>query len=117
VPSTRPLAENAQRKARPLTMPVLAIGGQASYGERVAGAMAPIAGNVQGAVIPGAGHWVAEEAPDEMLAALTAFLAPYRAGADPGSVARCRVTLDVPTKFDQPLRGTWTAPEDRLAGR
>jgi hypothetical protein len=27
---------------------------------------------------PGAGHWVAEQAPEEMLAALTKFLAPYR---------------------------------------
>jgi pimeloyl-ACP methyl ester carboxylesterase len=33
---------------------------------------------VQGVVIAGAGHWVAEQAPDELLAALTAFLAPYR---------------------------------------
>jgi pimeloyl-ACP methyl ester carboxylesterase len=30
---------------------------------------------------PGAGHWVAEQAPEEMLAALTAFLATYRVGA------------------------------------
>ena len=29
---------------------------------------------------PGAGRWLAEEAPEEMLAALTAFLAPYREG-------------------------------------
>jgi hypothetical protein len=29
-------------------------------------------------VIPGAGHWVAEQAPEELLAALTTFLAPYR---------------------------------------
>jgi pimeloyl-ACP methyl ester carboxylesterase len=28
---------------------------------------------------PGAGHWVAEQAPDQVLTALTAFLAPYRA--------------------------------------
>jgi pimeloyl-ACP methyl ester carboxylesterase len=30
---------------------------------------------VQIVVIPGVGHWVAEQAPEEMLAALTAFLA------------------------------------------
>ena len=30
---------------------------------------------------PGAGHWVAEQAPEEMVAALTEFLAPYRDGA------------------------------------
>ena len=29
---------------------------------------------------PDTGHWVAEQAPEEMLAALTAFLAPYRDG-------------------------------------
>jgi pimeloyl-ACP methyl ester carboxylesterase len=31
--------------------------------------------DVQSVVIPGTGHWVAEEAPEELL---TAFLAPYR---------------------------------------
>jgi len=29
---------------------------------------------------PGSGHWVAEEAPEEMLAALMEFLASYREG-------------------------------------
>jgi pimeloyl-ACP methyl ester carboxylesterase len=38
------------------------------------------ADDVHSVVIPGTGHWVAEQAPDEMLAALTAFLAPYRDG-------------------------------------
>ncbi len=36
--------------------------------------------DVQIVVIAGVGHWVAEQAPDEMLAALAAFLAPYRDG-------------------------------------
>ncbi len=57
-------------------MPVLAIGGEASYGEHVGEAMKLLADDVQSLVIPGTGHWVAENAPDEMLAALTAFLAP-----------------------------------------
>jgi hypothetical protein len=35
----------------------------------------------------GNGHWVAEEAPDDLLAALTPFLAPYRAGTVEGGVA------------------------------
>ena len=72
------VAQNEQRKTRPLTMPVLAIGGAASYGEHVEDAMKLVADDVQGVVIPDTGHWVAEEAPDEMRAALTAFLAPYR---------------------------------------
>jgi pimeloyl-ACP methyl ester carboxylesterase len=75
------LAQNAQRKSRPLTMPVLAIGGAASWGDRVGEAMKPLADDVRSVVIASAGHWVAEEAPEEMLAALTAFLAPDRDGA------------------------------------
>ena len=38
------------------------------------------AADVQTVVIPGAGHWVAEEAPEELLTALTEFLAPCRDG-------------------------------------
>ena len=75
------IAQDQQRKSRRLTMPVLAIGGQASFGEHVGDAMKLVADDVQSVVIPGTGHFVAEEAPDELLAALTAFLAPYRDGA------------------------------------
>lgn len=32
-------------------------------------------------IIPATGHFHAEESPDETLAALTSFLAPYRDGA------------------------------------
>jgi hypothetical protein len=39
------------------------------------------ADDVQTVVIPDAAHWVAEQAPEEVLAALTAFLAPYRDAA------------------------------------
>jgi pimeloyl-ACP methyl ester carboxylesterase len=72
------LAQNEQRKSRPLTMPVLAIGGAESWGEEAGNGMKPAADDVQTVVIPGAGHWVAEQAPEEMVAALTEFLAPYR---------------------------------------
>jgi pimeloyl-ACP methyl ester carboxylesterase len=36
------------------------------------------ADDVQGLVIPGVGHFVAEEAPDDMAAALNDFLTSYR---------------------------------------
>jgi pimeloyl-ACP methyl ester carboxylesterase len=72
------LAQNEQRKSRPLTMPVLAIGGAESWGEEAGNGMKPAADDVQSVVIPGAGHWVAEQAPEEMVAVLTEFLAPYR---------------------------------------
>jgi pimeloyl-ACP methyl ester carboxylesterase len=74
------LAQNEKRKARRLPMPVLAIGGAASYGDHVGGAMKNLADAVQSVVISGAGHWIAEENPGELLAALDTFLAPYRVG-------------------------------------
>lgn len=75
------MAQNAERAKRPLTMPVLGIGGETSHAEEVGNAMKSLANDVQSAVIPGAGHWFAEEAPEETVAALTAFLAPNRVGA------------------------------------
>jgi pimeloyl-ACP methyl ester carboxylesterase len=72
------MAQNAERAKRPLTMPVLGIGGETSEAGSVGNAMKALANDVQSAVIPGAGHWFAEEAPEETVAALTAFLAPYR---------------------------------------
>jgi pimeloyl-ACP methyl ester carboxylesterase len=72
------IAQNQQRKNQRLTLPVLAIGGQYSLGEQVADTMKLGADDVQPLVVPGCAHWVPEETPDETLAALTAFLAPYR---------------------------------------
>ena len=73
------IAQNQQRQARRLTQPVLAVGGAESSGETVGKTMQLVADDVQTLVIPGSGHWVAEQAPGDLLAALTTFLAPYRA--------------------------------------
>ena len=73
------IAQDQQRKTRRLALPVLAIGGEASFGSHVAEAVQAVADDVRGIVIPGVGHFVAEEAPEEMLAALSGFLAPYSA--------------------------------------
>ena len=72
------LAQNDERASRPLPMPVLAIGGEQSYGAHVGEAMQHLGNDVQGVVIDGAGHWIAEQAPEPLLAALTPFLVPYR---------------------------------------
>jgi len=74
------IAQNQQRMQRRLTLPILAIGGAYSLGDQVAGTMKLAADDVQALVVPGCAHWVAEETPEETLAALTAFLAPYRGG-------------------------------------
>jgi pimeloyl-ACP methyl ester carboxylesterase len=82
------IAQNQQRMQRRLTLPVLAIGGGESAGEGPGNTMKLAADDVQAIVIPGCGHWVAEQAPDELLAALTAFLAPYRETAAGTQAAR-----------------------------
>jgi pimeloyl-ACP methyl ester carboxylesterase len=69
-------AQNAERKNRRLQMPVLAIGGEESGMEGVEATMKLVADDVQGVVLAGAAHWVAEQAPKELLVALTEFLAP-----------------------------------------
>ena len=77
-----PEPEPAVRQATKLTIPVLGIGGVNSWGDCVGHGMEPTATDVTTAVLPG-GHWVAEQAPTELLA-LTEFLAPYRAASPKG---------------------------------
>jgi pimeloyl-ACP methyl ester carboxylesterase len=74
-------AQNEERKTRRLTMPVLAMGGAESLGAMAAATMKLTADDVQTLVIPGIGHWLAEQAPDEMVTALTEFLSPNREAA------------------------------------
>jgi pimeloyl-ACP methyl ester carboxylesterase len=77
-------AQNLERKARRLAMPVLAMGGAESSGTMAADTMKLVADDVQTLVIPGIGHWLAEQAPRELVAALTEFLAPYRDASPSG---------------------------------
>lgn len=74
---TASAAQNEQRKAQPLPMPILALGGAESLGEMIVDTLRLAAHDVEGVILP-AGHWLAEQAPDEMLAAITSFLKPYR---------------------------------------
>jgi len=74
-------AQNIERLTRRLPMPVLAMGGAESSGSMVEETMRVTADDVQGHVFPGVGHWLAEQAPDELVTVLTEFLAPYRDGA------------------------------------
>ena len=47
-----------------------------------------VADDVQAVVIRDTGHFLAEESPDELLAALTPPLAPYRDGSAAAQAAR-----------------------------
>ncbi|HSY83143.1 MAG TPA: alpha/beta hydrolase [Gemmatimonadaceae bacterium] len=57
-----------------LATPVLAIGGEKSYGSGLADVARAAFTNVQGAVIPDAGHWLMEEQPQAVIAAVRPFL-------------------------------------------
>ena len=59
-------------------MPVLAIGGETSYGDHVAEAMKPSPRTCRAWSSPAPATGSPRRRPSEMLAALTAFLAPYR---------------------------------------
>src|ERR1700689_3577593 len=55
-------------RARKLTMPVLAVGGEKSFGPLQAVIMRNVATNVQEAVVGGSGHWLMEERSAETVA-------------------------------------------------
>src|SRR5258708_6876349 len=57
-----------------LTMPVLAVGGEKSFGATEAIVMRNAATNVREAVVPGAGHWLREESPTFTIALIQDFL-------------------------------------------
>lgn len=67
--------DNKTAMATKLAMPVLAIGGEKSFGGNEAVVMRNAASNVTELVVPGAGHWLMEEAPTAVIAAVRAFLA------------------------------------------
>jgi pimeloyl-ACP methyl ester carboxylesterase len=57
-----------------LTIPVLALGGEKSYGAGMATELEFVATNVKGGVIPASGHWVMEENPDATTKLVVGFL-------------------------------------------
>lgn len=65
---------NRARAVPRITMPVLALGGEWGIGNLPAEQLRQVADDVTGGVVPGAGHWVAEQHPQELLARLSPFL-------------------------------------------
>lgn len=66
--------DNKTSLATKLTMPVLAIGGEKSFGANEAIVMRNAADHVTELVVPNAGHWLMEEAPDTTIAAVRNFI-------------------------------------------
>jgi pimeloyl-ACP methyl ester carboxylesterase len=61
--------------AAKLTMPILAVGAEKSFGAAQAEDMRFVATNVSGAIVPGSGHWVMEENPSATTKLVLDFLA------------------------------------------
>ena len=57
-----------------LTMPVLAVGGEHSFGPMMATVMRFAATDVQEAIVPGSGHWIMEENPTATVEMVRGFL-------------------------------------------
>jgi pimeloyl-ACP methyl ester carboxylesterase len=58
-----------------LTMPVLAIGAEKSFGAGMADELRFVASNVSGGIVPNSGHWIMEENPQATIKIVTEFLA------------------------------------------
>ena len=67
-------ADNKIFELTKLTMPVLAVGGEKSFGPLQAVIMRHVATNVQEAVVAGSGHWLMEEKPAYTVALIRTFL-------------------------------------------
>ncbi len=61
-------------KGGKLTMPVLAVGGEKSFGPMMATVMRFAASDVTEGIIPNSGHWIMEENPDATIEMVTTFL-------------------------------------------
>lgn len=57
-----------------LTMPILALGGEKSFGPQMADIMRAAGTDVTGAIVPGSGHWIMEENPTATTTLVRDFL-------------------------------------------
>lgn len=69
--------DSAPLKERPLAMPVLAVGGASHVGPMLRQLWGPVATRLETAVIPAAGHWLAEENAADTAAALMSFFGQH----------------------------------------
>ena len=58
-----------------ISMPVLAVGGEKSFGSAMADDVRFVAGDVTVGIIPASGHWIMEENPEATIQLVSAFLA------------------------------------------
>ena len=67
------LEQNREHANVKLPMPVLALGGEFSFGSAALTSMKSLATDVRGGIVPFSGHWIPEERPDFLIKELTTF--------------------------------------------
>jgi pimeloyl-ACP methyl ester carboxylesterase len=67
------LEQNREHANVKLPMPVLALGGEYSFGNAALTSMKSLATDVRGGIVPFSGHWIAEEQPEFLLEQLSSF--------------------------------------------
>ena len=67
------LEQNREHANVKLPMPVLALGGEYSFGSAALDSMQSLATDVRGGVVPFSGHWIAEEQPEYLIEQLLSF--------------------------------------------
>ena len=73
--NTRDVADNKVFQAKgKLTMPILALGAEKSFGPMQADIMREVGSSVEGGIVKNSGHWIMEEQPDQTVALIRAFL-------------------------------------------
>jgi pimeloyl-ACP methyl ester carboxylesterase len=73
--NTKDVADNKAFQTRgKLTMPILALGAEKSFGTMQAAVMREVGANVEGGIITNSGHWIMEEQPDQTVQLIRAFL-------------------------------------------
>src|SRR4029077_5611839 len=90
-----------------LPMPVLAVGGEKSFGSLQAEIMRHVATNVREAVVAGSGHWLMEERPAYTVTLVRSFIdtpqvAAPMVASSAGHVGERRLT---PSEYESPQHG------------
>jgi pimeloyl-ACP methyl ester carboxylesterase len=67
------LEQNREHANVKLSMPVLALGGEYSFGNAALTSMKSLATDVRGGIVPLSGHWIAEEQPEFLIKELAKF--------------------------------------------
>jgi pimeloyl-ACP methyl ester carboxylesterase len=67
------LEQNREHANVKLPMPVLALGGEYSFGNAALTSMKSLATDVRGGIVPFSGHWIAEEQPEFLIEQLSSF--------------------------------------------